>query len=179
MFFEVYAVEASLKTRFAALNFKGAAASWLQTVQKRGRILDWEVLSPMGLAKFDRYQYPLMLTQFEQLKQTGSVVDYQREFEGLAHGLLLYNNNYDDTYFVTQFVARLKDEIRWVIALHRPNDVDTASALALLQEEELNCSKWKGAVRSLLDLASGMLLISKRFRRLILSNRRSRRVMTS
>lgn len=31
----------------------------------------------------------------------------------------------------------LKEEIRSVIALHRPRDVDMASALALLQEEEL------------------------------------------
>jgi hypothetical protein len=49
----------------------------------------------------------------------------------------LYNNGYDDTYFVTRFVAGLKEEIHSVIALHRPRDVDIASALALLQEEEL------------------------------------------
>jgi len=66
------------------------------------------------------------------------------EFEKLAHGLLLYNNSYDDTYFVTRFVAGLKDEIRKVIVLHRPKNVDTASALALLQEEELHKSRSKG-----------------------------------
>lgn len=69
--------------------------------------------------------------------------EYHVEFNRLAHGLLLYNNNYDDTYFVTHFVAGLKEEIRRVIALHQPKDVDTASALALLQEEELNRSQLK------------------------------------
>jgi hypothetical protein len=36
MYFEVYAVHPSLKTHFAALNFTGAVAIWLQTVQRKG-----------------------------------------------------------------------------------------------------------------------------------------------
>ena len=67
------------------------------------------------------------------------------EFEKLSQGILLYNSGYDDTYFVTRFVAGLKEEIRSVIALHRPRDVDTASALALLQEEELAREKNKAS----------------------------------
>jgi hypothetical protein len=55
----------------------------------------------------------------------------------------LYNSNYDDTYFVTCFVAGLKEEIRSMICLHRPKDVDTACALALIQEEELSHNQGK------------------------------------
>ena len=51
---------------------------------------------------------------------------------------MLYNEAYDDVYFVTHFLGGLKEEIRAPIALHRPTTVDTASALALLQEEELD-----------------------------------------
>ena len=40
MYFEVFSVAPSLKTRFAALNFKGAAVAWLQTLERRGRITD-------------------------------------------------------------------------------------------------------------------------------------------
>lgn len=60
----------------------------------------------------------------------------------------MYNDAYDDTYFVTRFVDGLKEEIRSVIALHRPPDVDTASALALLQEEELGRGRSKFGVVS-------------------------------
>lgn len=56
------------------------------------------------------------------------MADYQAQFEKLVHGLLLYNNSYDDLYFISHFVAGLKEDIRAMI--------DTASALALLQEEE-------------------------------------------
>lgn len=44
MFFEVYAVDASLKTWFAALNFQGSESTWLQMVQQKGRITDWDTL---------------------------------------------------------------------------------------------------------------------------------------
>jgi len=138
VFFEVYAVHPSLKTRFAVLNFQGPAATWLQTVQRHGRILEWEMLCDLVMAKFDKNQYQILLKQFEALRQKSSVGEYHAEFERLAHGILLYNNNYDDTYFVTRFVSGLKEEIRSVICLHQPKDVDTASALALIQEEELN-----------------------------------------
>lgn len=39
---------------------------------------------------------------------------------------------------MTRFLGGLKEQIRSAIALHRPPDVDTASALALLQEEEFS-----------------------------------------
>jgi len=54
---------------------------------------------------------------------------------------LLYNPAYDHVFFVTRFLHGLKDEIRTAITLHRPKDVETASALALLQESELEQSK--------------------------------------
>jgi hypothetical protein len=95
------------------------------------------------MGKFDGDQYQLLLNQFEHIRQSGSVEEYMEDFGKLAHGILLYNNNYDDTYFVTRFVTGLKDEIRRVIVLHRPKTVDSACALALLQEEELAKSRAK------------------------------------
>jgi hypothetical protein len=84
-----------------------------------------------------------MLRQLDALKQTSLVTDYQHHFEELAHGIILYNPAFDDTYLVTYFLEGLKEEIRAAITLHRPKDVDIASALALLQEEELENSRKK------------------------------------
>ena len=77
-----------------------------------------------------------MLRHLEAPKQTSSVTEYQQHFEELAHGIILYNPAFDDTYLVTWFLGGLKEEIKVAITLHRPKDVDTASALALLQEED-------------------------------------------
>jgi hypothetical protein len=59
-------------------------------------------------------------------------MEYQTQFEQLAHGILLYNPAYN---------------IRGAIALHHPSNVDTAFALALLQEEELSQSRIKNSGR--------------------------------
>jgi hypothetical protein len=145
MYFEVYSVTPDLKTRFAALNFKGAAATWLQTFERRGRVTDWDTFCSTVFDHFDKNQYQLQLRQLDALKQTGLVSEYLERFEQLSHGVLLYNTHYDDTYFVTRFLGGLSEEIRSVIALHRPKDVQTASALALLQEEELELRKKNGS----------------------------------
>jgi hypothetical protein len=101
MFFEVYLVHPSLKTRFAALNFIGTAKTWLHTVERRGRITDWPTLYKLVMARFDKDQYPLILKQFEATVQSASMSEFIAQFEQAAHNLLLYNSNYDETYFVT------------------------------------------------------------------------------
>ncbi|XP_066361406.1 uncharacterized protein [Miscanthus floridulus] len=147
MYFEVNGIPPVLMTRFATLSFQGSAATWLQTVERRGRVTDWDKLCELVFAKFDKDQYQNHLQQLESLKQTGSVQEYHAQFEKLAHGILLYNPTYDDVFFVTRFLSRLKEEIRAPLMLHRPGDVDPASTLATLQEEELKQAKTRSLGR--------------------------------
>lgn len=65
MYFEVYMVSPNLKTRFAALIFKGVAASWLQTLERRGRITDWEQFCLVVFSRFDKDQYQTHLRQLD------------------------------------------------------------------------------------------------------------------
>jgi hypothetical protein len=148
LYFEVYSVSDALKPRFAALNFTGPAAAWLQTLELRGHVQSWESLHTAVCTRFDRDQYQLHIKQLDNLKQTGSVANYHAKFEQLAHSILLYNNAYDDVYFVTRFLGGLKEEIRAPIALHHPQNLDTASALALLHEEEVEAARRKPVIKS-------------------------------
>jgi len=77
-----------------SMNFEEPAATWLQTVQRRGRIADWEKMCELVMEKFDKDQYEVLLQQFNPLKQTSSVLEYQAAFEKLAHGVVLYNLAY-------------------------------------------------------------------------------------
>jgi hypothetical protein len=61
VYFEVHAVDEMMKTRFASLNFKGSAATWLHTVERRGRIRDWSKLCELVMAKYDKDQYEILL----------------------------------------------------------------------------------------------------------------------
>lgn len=58
-------------------------------------------------------------------------------FEELMHNLLAHNSDFDPVYFTTQFLDGLRAEIRAGVALHRPQDLDSAFSLSLLQEELL------------------------------------------
>ena len=80
MYFEVFSASPSLKTRFAVLNFKGAAASWLQTVERCGRITDWDDFCSAVFERFDWDQYQLHLRQLDGLCQTGSVSEFLDRF---------------------------------------------------------------------------------------------------
>ena len=79
----------NLKTRFAALNFDGPAATWLQTFERKGRVLDWEEFCAAVFARFDKDQYQLLLRQLDTLRQIDSVTSYLHQFENLSHGILL------------------------------------------------------------------------------------------
>jgi hypothetical protein len=111
IYFEIYGVSPAMMPKFAALNFTGAAALWLQTAQLRARFQTWEALQEAVCAHFDKDRYPLHMKQLENLKQTRTVTEYQVKFDQLAHSILLYNPSYDDIYFVTRFLSGLKDEI--------------------------------------------------------------------
>lgn len=78
-------------------------------------------------------QYVIQLKQLRAWKQGGSVAEYHARFEELSHGILLYNAAYDVTFFVTQFLAGLKEEIRAATALHRPKSMHDASELVLFR----------------------------------------------
>ena len=119
----------------------------MQTFERRGRVLDWDSFCSAVLERFDRDQYHIHLRQLDSLRQTGSVTAYLERFEELSHGVLLYNDQYDDTYFVTRFLGGLTEDIRSAIALHQPTNVQEANALALLQEEELAHSSKRGSSR--------------------------------
>jgi len=68
MYFEVFSVLPSLKTRFAALNFKGVAANWLQTLERKRCVSDWEEFCKAVFEHFDRDQYQTQLRQLDSLR---------------------------------------------------------------------------------------------------------------
>jgi len=75
----------------------------------------------------------------------------------MSHSILLYNTSYDDVFFITRVLHGLKEEISAPIALHCPPNVDTASALALLQKKS-----W-----TKLDRSVPIAMTPKRYRRLV------------
>lgn len=56
-------------------------------------------------------------------------------FSELVDVLVTYEHTTDPLYYTLRFIDGLCDDIKFVILVQRPSDLDTAYALALLQEE--------------------------------------------
>jgi hypothetical protein len=140
-YFELYHVSDALRTRYASLNFRGTAALWLRNVQARRKIDDWGEMCRMVHDKFGKNRYMHYRRQMRALRQVGTVSEYIEKFEILKNQLLLYNPALDESFFVDEFLNGLQDDLRSAIHLHCPPDLDTASLLALMQEEDMATSK--------------------------------------
>lgn len=134
-YFQMFGIQEKFWVPMASLNFTGAASVWLQSVQKKLTEFDWESFSALLCTRFGRDRHQLLIRQFYSLTQTSSVAEYIEQFELIISHLSAYSETIHPYYYLTRFVEGLRADIRAVVMVQRPPDLDTACALALLQEE--------------------------------------------
>ena len=69
---------------------------------------------------------------------------------------------------MTRFLGGLKEEIRSAIALHRPVNVQEASTLALLQEEEVELARRKASSKEVYKTSYRFGIFSDKHRQMAL-----------
>lgn len=134
-YFQMFGILSSFWVPMATLNFSGPASIWLQSVQKKISEYDWESFSALLCTRFGRDRHQMLIRQFYTVKQTTTVADFIEKFELIINHLSSYSDSIHPFYFLTRFVEGLRPDIRAVVLVQRPPDLDTACALALLQEE--------------------------------------------
>ena len=136
--FKMCSVHPAIWVRVATHHFTHAIARWLQSVESEFQNISWESFSNLIHERFSRDQHELLLRQLFHIKHTSTVSDYIEKFTDLFEQLKAYNPNPDKLYFTTRFVDGLREDIRSVVMVARPQNLDTACTLALLQEEALD-----------------------------------------
>jgi hypothetical protein len=132
----MYSVEQTVWVRVAAMHFEGSVAWWLQSVDHRIRTATWTELCSWIHEQFGRDEHDSLIRQLFHIKQTSSVQEDIDRFTELIDQLVVYGQSKSDhRYYTAQFVDGLKDDIKVVVLVQRPADLDTACILALLQEE--------------------------------------------
>lgn len=131
----MFAVHESYWVPMAILNFSGPAAIWLQSVQKKITGMGWESFTALLCTRFGHDKHQMLIRQFFAIKQNSSVANFIKRSKTLMHHLITYSKLTHPYLFLTQFVEGLRPDIRAVVLLQRPPDLDTACSLALLQEE--------------------------------------------
>ncbi|XP_062198590.1 uncharacterized protein LOC133901296 [Phragmites australis] len=134
-YFDMFGVDPSMWIKVASMHLKGVAARWLQSVERRVRTATWSQFCEMVHMRFGRDQHELLLRQLFQIRQTHTVQEYIDKFVALVDQLAAYDSIPDPLYYTTRFVDGLKDEIKSIVMVQRPIDLDTACTLAALQEE--------------------------------------------
>lgn len=136
-YFEVYAVDPSMWVKVASMHFVNSAALWLHTLPSDAANLSWKEFTSTVCLKFNRDEHNHLLRQFFHIKQNTSVSDYIEQFSEIIHQLLIHEPSLATSVITNRFVDGLKKEIRTVVMVHRPQELDTACSLALLQEEAM------------------------------------------
>jgi hypothetical protein len=120
--------------KVASMQFIGPAARWLQSVESRIIHISWGEFGRLVLERFGKDQHQLLLRQLFHVRQTGTVAAYV-EFSQLIDQLNAYQSMSEPLYYTLKFVDGLRDDVKAVVMLQRPQDLDTAAILAQLQEE--------------------------------------------
>ena len=134
----MYSVHPAIWVQVATHHFTHAAARWLQSVESEIQNISWESFAILIHERFSRDQHELLLHQLFHIKHTSTVSDYIEKFTNLYEQLKVYNPNPDKLYFTARFIDGLREDIRSVVMVARPQNLDTACTLALSQEEALD-----------------------------------------
>jgi hypothetical protein len=131
----MYAMEPIVWVEVATMHFQGPAVMWLQSVDHRVCSTTWRELCSWLHNHLGRDQHDSLIRQLFHIRQVGSICEYINKFSELVDQLVAYDHCVEDLYFTTQFVDGPKNEMKYVVLVQRPADLDTTCALALLQEK--------------------------------------------
>jgi hypothetical protein len=135
-YFEMYSVPQSAWIRVSTHHFVSTAARWLQSVERNLSSIDWAAFCRLIHQRFSRDQHELLIRQLYHIKQLSTVQDYIERFTELVEQLKAYTTH-NPLYYTTRFIDGLRYDIRCIVMVQRPVDLDAACTLALLQEEAL------------------------------------------
>jgi hypothetical protein len=93
--------------------------------------------------RFGRDQHEALIYKLFHIHQMSIVCDYVEQFLKLVDQLAAYEASDNPLYYAMHFIDGLRDDIRPMVMIQRPSNLDSACALALVQEEALEAGKKK------------------------------------
>jgi hypothetical protein len=137
-YFELYCVKPQQWVTTASLYVDGHAAFWLQAFRQTHVQVSWTQFCQAVVEEFRLDEFEGQMHKLLQLRQTGTVAEYRRQFEIHMYHLLSLDPSLSSKFFVTQFVLGLKDEIRMAVRIQAPTSIMRATVFAKIQEEEMD-----------------------------------------
>jgi hypothetical protein len=140
-YFRAFNISPTLWVTTATLHMDGNAAIWLQAFRQRHALGPWPTFIAAVESEFGADDQRQSMKALLSLKQQGTVDEYYREFQALMYLVTMHNPNYDEHFFVTQFIKGLKSELRNMVEAQVPDSMERAVLLARVQQEILVAEK--------------------------------------
>lgn len=128
----MYSVPASVWVRVAKQHLDKAAVRWFQSIEPGLDFSDWQGFCHLLHDRFDHDQKELLMRQLFHAKQISSVAEYVKMFTELVDQLKAYSQTTDPMFYTTCFIDGLRADIKAIVLVLRPRDLDTACTVALL-----------------------------------------------
>lgn len=131
-YFRVFAIVPEFWIDTATIHFTGHAMRWLENSTFNLDRMSWEELCAFVCAKFERDDFQQLLRQLFHIHQVGTIAEYESQFSDVMHYLIAHSPHWDPMLFMSRFIDGLRTDIRAVILVHKPQDLDAAVELAFL-----------------------------------------------
>ena len=136
-FFEFQRTPEDQKVSLAAFHMEGEANQWWQwlnrTYKEENRTVTWTMFADELWARFGPTDGEDFDEALSHIKQSGSLWDYQREFEKLGNRV----HGWTQKALVGTFMGGLKPEIADGIRMFKPKTLKEAISLARTRDEQL------------------------------------------
>ncbi|KAJ3690878.1 hypothetical protein LUZ61_020042 [Rhynchospora tenuis] len=134
-YFEMYQIAPQYKSRMAVIHFSKDLKDWYRGIQNGNYILPWEVLVEEVFRKFKggKRQHPI--EEFKRCHQMNRVEEYIKQFEQIRMRVLQVSHAFSEEEFKVGFICGLKEELRGMVKLFKPNSLEEAYEYALQYEE--------------------------------------------
>lgn len=135
-FFSHYSIALAHRLAHASCYMMGDALGWFQWLHNSNLLTTWEEFTRalelrFGPSSFENHQQALF-----KLQQSGTVADYQREFERLCNRVV----GLPQSAILDCFISGLLPEIQHELAILGPTSISQAIGLAKLVETKLQAS---------------------------------------
>jgi hypothetical protein len=137
----MYDIDPLMWVKVSSMHFEGAAAHWLQSVDHRVRTAGWSELCSWIHERFGKNHHEILIRQVYCIKQSGSIQEYIDQFCELVDQLKAYSKDTNPLYYTTRLIDGLRDDIKSVILVQRPPDLDTACCLAVAEGDCSYCTQ--------------------------------------
>lgn len=121
------------KIALASFHLQDDALQWYKWFEKTQKNVSWEEFTHALCVRFGPSDYEDFDEALAKLCQTGTVREYQAQFERIASQV----QKWLEKALIGSYIGGLKDEIRSEVKLFRPTTLVHATSLARLQEEKL------------------------------------------